>query len=1143
MIHKTRNTLKQWLVIFLFIMTTGFHVQAQVSINPDGAPPNASAMLDVKSSTSGLLPPRMTHMEIDAITAPANGLIIYCTDCGANGTGAFYQFVNGTWYTILSCIAPSRPAAGTSVPSATQVTWNWNTVPGATGYKWGTTAVYASATDMGTATSKTETGLTCNTAYTRYVWAYNACGSSSHVILNSTSLGSSPSAPIAGTNSASQTQINWNWNSVAGATGYKWNTINNYLTATNTGTLTTFSETGLSCNTSYTRYVWAYGFCGFSNAVNLTQITLPCNPGNPCPGVSNVNYGGQTYTSVQIGEQCWLKENINIGNKINGNGNQLNNGVIEKYCYNDLESNCTTYGGLYQWAEMVQYLNGTTNTASWSPVPIIYVKGICPNNWHLPQDAEWATMIDFLGGSSVSGGKLKEQGNLHWSLPNTGATDLVGFTALPGGYKSINGFQNTTLGADFWQVKEISATQVGDRYLYYNGTQVSNSTSNKTDGYSVRCIKDTCNSAPMNPNSGIHIPSPTQIIWNWSYNSDATAYLWNTVNDPNSATEVGQSTSRTETNLICDSAYTRYLWAYNGCGISAVTVLNQTTQGYPPQSVSISVSSNPVCLGATVTFTATQSGLDTLLTYQWRVNGITKTGSNGPTYSYIPANNDIVSCILTTALPCVMNNPATSNSIAMIVNPNNPVSVTIATSENPVCEGTLVTFSATPFNGGSSPAFMWSVNGNYAYGNGSTFTTAPANGDLVTCLLISNISCALYNPATSNTISMTVNPMKEVAISISASQNPVCIGTNVSFSTTTTNGGTLPIYQWKLNGNSMPGANGSTYSYVPSDNDVVSCMVTSDIDCAIGNPAISAPITMAVDSLPETPIEGNHVAEHTQITWHWSLVPDASGYRWNVSNNLSTSVNLGDVNYKTELNLKCDSSYTRYVWAYNVCGNSLPVLLSDSTLHCQNCGTMTINHLAGAVAPVDKTVNYETVSQLPGEQYKCWITSNLGSSHQAVTENDSTEASAGWYWQFNRKQGYKHDGTNRIPNTTWNGNSSTWESSDWTSANDPCTSELGSPWRVPTKTEWNNVYINGNWFLPYGPWNSDMKLHYAGVLHYGFGTLNTRGISGYFWSSTQDVFYTKAWSFIYSNGAGMMSYDQRKPTGCSIRCLKFYITP
>jgi len=78
--------------------------------------------------------------------------------------------------------------------------------------------------------------------------------------------------------------------------------------------------------------------------------------GLPCPGMPTVVYGGQTYNTVQIGTQCWLKENLNIGTKIPGTQNQANNGTIEKYCYNNDEANCAIYGGLYQWNEMMQYV-------------------------------------------------------------------------------------------------------------------------------------------------------------------------------------------------------------------------------------------------------------------------------------------------------------------------------------------------------------------------------------------------------------------------------------------------------------------------------------------------------------------------------------------------------------------------------------------------------------------------------------------------------------------------------------------------------------------------------------------------------------------------------------------------------------------
>ena len=114
--------------------------------------------------------------------------------------------------------------------------------------------------------------------------------------------------------------------------------------------------------------------------------------------------------------------------------------------------------------------------------------------------------------------------------------------------------------------------------------------------------------------------------------------------------------------------------------------------------------------------------------------------------------------------------------------------------------------------------------------------------------------------------------------------------------------------------------------------------------------------------------------------------------------------------------------------------------------------------MAGVVAPVSKTVVYGTVTGIPGEAAKCWITSNLGSDHQAIAVNDVTEPSAGWYWQFNRKQGYKQIWAAAIPAWTITNIN---ESSNWITANDPCNLELGTAWRIPTYTEWYNVDYTG----------------------------------------------------------------------------------
>jgi hypothetical protein len=283
------------------------------------------------------------------------------------------------------------------------------------------------------------------------------------------------------------------------------------------------------------------------------------------------------------------------------------------------------------------------------------------------------------------------------------------------------------------------------------------------------------------------------------------------------------------------------------------------------------------------------------------------------------------------------------------------------------------------------------------------------------------------------------------------------------------------------------------------------------------------------------PTEGVHVPGPMTVVWNWNPVAGATGYKWNTINDFSSATDMATATTKTETGLTCGSGYSRFVWAYNGCGYSNPVSLSQSTVACLNCGTsVTINHLEGGVAPVTKTVTYGIVTNIPGLTYVCWISQNLGASQQATTVSDATEASAGWYWQFNRKQGYKHDGTARTPNTTWI--NSINETSDWIAPNDPCTIELGSGWRIPTITEWTNVDAIGNWYDWNGPWNSALKMHAAGSLAASSGSLTNRGSSGYSSSSTLNdsnngrvLAFGSSFSYIF---------NASKAYGFPVRCLR-----
>ncbi len=220
------------------------------------------------------------------------------------------------------------------------------------------------------------------------------------------------------------------------------------------------------------------------------------DPYNPVISVPLMGYIAETdsiidirdshvYKVVKIGQQWWLQENLNIGKRINASQDAADNEIIEKYCYNDVPNNCNIYGGLYPWDEMMDY-NPSDNRN-----PGI-TRGICPVGWHVSTDNEWTELVDYLGGESIAGGKLKETGTTHWISPNTGATNESGFSALPGGYRNMVDFGSMGSLPYFWSSTEYSSNFAWYRFLHYDYSKVSSLSLNKELGFSVRCLRDSC---------------------------------------------------------------------------------------------------------------------------------------------------------------------------------------------------------------------------------------------------------------------------------------------------------------------------------------------------------------------------------------------------------------------------------------------------------------------------------------------------------------------------------------------------------------------------------------------------------------------------------------------------------------------------
>lgn len=222
--------------------------------------------------------------------------------------------------------------------------------------------------------------------------------------------------------------------------------------------------------------------CRMSAGENCAIAPNDCGScGSSCSGT--ISYGGESYGLVQIGGQCWLNRNLNIGSRVNFSTYQTNNGVTEKYCVGNTNDGCTVSGGLYSYMEAMNH-----NFTISGP----FARGICPEGWHIPSMAEFTVLRDYLGGGSVAGGKLKKTGTgsivppwnfaTNWLSPNTGATNSSLFNAVPGRINQdsdagkLAGFRTTDMSS-FW-------------LLSNNSTSFSSATIDANLGLSVRCIRD-----------------------------------------------------------------------------------------------------------------------------------------------------------------------------------------------------------------------------------------------------------------------------------------------------------------------------------------------------------------------------------------------------------------------------------------------------------------------------------------------------------------------------------------------------------------------------------------------------------------------------------------------------------------------------
>lgn len=460
--------------------------------------------------------------------------------------------------------------------------------------------------------------------------------------------------------------------------------------------------------------------------------------------------------------------------------------------------------------------------------------------------------------------------------------------------------------------------------------------------------------------------------------------------------------------------------------------------------------------------------------------------------------------------------------------------------------GTSGTFTRTgtfDVSGGTSTVIFSQTSGDTTLTSGTvTFDNLTVNMAGYTGTLGQNITVNDTLTVTAGTLDTSSNnrqvDVKDVSIGASGTFYGRASTINVSGNWANSGVYTYGTSTTNLNGSGAQQVSGSTTFYVLA--------VTTSTARAITFVADSVTSIAENGTLTLTGASGNLLTLQSSTTtgWYLRVNPLATvntisyvsvsksnalqGKQINASNGTNTDGGL-NLNW-----LFTSSSTTPAVSFSGVSLSGVEVKPLCSVLWYCGCPLTVAHAAAGGVAPVDKTVTYGTVlSSIAGTGSKCWITQNLGATDQASSATDSDEDSAGWYWQFNRKQGYRYT-TTRTPDTEWI--TSINESLNWEDANDPCKLELGTDWRLPTSTEWSTADSTGGWDDYNETYASDLKLHVAGYLGDATGVLGSRGSYGYYWSSTQ-ASATAGYNLSFSSFFSLLTSNY-KATGFSVRCLR-----
>lgn len=445
-------------------------------------------------------------------------------------------------------------------------------------------------------------------------------------------------------------------------------------------------------------------------------------------------------------------------------------------------------------------------------------------------------------------------------------------------------------------------------------------------------------------------------IQNWTILSNnvasgqRTVVATRTLNTGDANDAVIQYTAAALSIVWARSASADYTIAYHG---SSNRANNISLPWLVPPTASFVVNSSSVCSGSTVSFNNQSTGGQ--LSYQWNFQGgspATSTLAN-PIVSYASPGNYSVSLVATNSLG------TSTYSVNNLINVNPTVTPGISISQisgsNPMCAGAGISFSASPNNGGNAPVYQWKVNGVNAGANNPVFSTNTfSNASIVSCVITSNALCSSPLTASSSVISVTVNSTAPASISIglSSGSNPMCSGATAGFTANPFNGGTAPVYQWKVN-NINAGTNSPNFTSAAFLNgDQVTCELSSNSTCASNTLGLSNALTMSVSavlvpSVSISLVQGNNPScSGTSLSFSAIAVNGGNTpvYQWQVN---GASVGSNSPVYTAGLN-----------------NSSTVTCLMISSSSCANPQSMLSTALAITVHPIPPSPNISASGSL-----------------------------------------------------------------------------------------------------------------------------------------------------------------------------------